>query len=132
MPVEFSLNFLSKSFALLGSADDSSWLSGFGLCSLEGVDKFCNGVSIDNESVESKGFEAFGIDCSVVFVHGHSRLSNGVDVDENGEVVQLVVGGEGSCLPDAALHHLAVPTYAVNAVVNLVEEFAGVGHPCCH
>ena len=132
MPVEFSLNFLSKSFALLGSADDGGGLSGFGLGSLEGVDKFCNGVSVDNESVESKGFESFGIDGSVVFVHGHSGLSDGVDVDKDCEVVQLVVGGEGCCLPDAALHHLAVPTDAVNAVVDLVKVFAGVGHPCCY
>ena len=39
-----------------------------------------------------------------------------VDVDNGNQVVQFVVGGEGSCLPHTALSSLSVSHHAVHSV----------------
>jgi hypothetical protein len=63
-----------------------------------------------------------------MLIHGKSRLADGVDIAEDDEIVELVVASKGSCFPDASFNNLAITSYAVNSVVDLVVVFARVSH----
>lgn len=85
-------------------------------------------MAVDKDSVESKGLESGVINCEVVLVHGETRLTDSIDIAEDDEIVELVVAGKGSCLPDASFNDLSITSNAVDSVVDLVVVFARVSH----
>lgn len=64
------------------------------------------------------------VNTEVMTVHRCLGLSECVDIDKNGEVVEFVVTREGRGLPNAALCDFSVARNAVNVVVDFVIVLA--------
>jgi hypothetical protein len=132
MPVEVALHLLHKTLTLQSLANEGSGLVSLLPPFLQRCNQLLNAVAVHHDNMEPKCPESLLVDFSVVGVHGLLGLPECVDVNEYSQVVQLVVAGKRSRFPDAALGHLAVPSYAVYPVGDLVEVLARVGHTRGH
>ena len=65
-------------------------------------------VAVDLDRVPAERLEPLRVRVEVPAVHRLAALTEAVDVDDRGEVVELVEGGVLGCLPHRPLRHLAV------------------------
>lgn len=102
------------------------------MCVGEPCDYLCDGVTVDDDSIEAKGLEPGLVDFGVMGIHGFLGLSERVDIDKDSEVVKVVLASKSSCLPNAALGYFSVTCDTVDVVVDVVEILARVGHARSH
>ncbi len=106
----------ADALALEGAGEDRGRLAlgglGLAVCPVDRVDV----VAVHLDGVPAEGLEAAGVGVEVVAVPGRAALAEPVDVDDHGEVVQVLVPGVLGGLPDGALGHLAVAAQHPDAV----------------
>ena len=86
-------------------------------------------VAVDLDRMPAEGAQAVGVRGQIPAVHGLSALAEPVDVDDRGQVVELVEGGVFGCLPHRALGHLAVAADHPDPERQAVEPLPGERHP---
>jgi hypothetical protein len=86
-------------------------------------------VTVDLDRLPAEGPGALGVDVEIPAVHRLRALSEPVDVDDRGQVVELLVRAVIEGLPDRALGHLAVAAEHPDPVREPVEPLAGERHP---
>jgi hypothetical protein len=77
-------------------------------------------MAVDHERLEAKSSELLRVFVDVMPVHGLLSLSEGVHIEEEGQVTEFVVAGERGGLPDGSLGALPVPDDAVHPVLYFV------------
>ncbi len=111
--------------ALEGAGDDRGGLSpggqGLAVGTVDGVDV----VAVDLDRVPSEGPETARVGVEVVAVPGGAALAEAVDVDDHGEVVEVLVPGVFGGLPHRSLGQLAVAAQHPHAEVGVLEPLAG-------
>ena len=86
-------------------------------------------VAVDLDRVPAERAQAVRVRGQIPAVHGLAPLAEPVDVDDRGQVVELVEGGVLGRLPHRALGHLAVPADDPDPERQAVEPLAGERHP---
>ena len=89
-----------------------------------GVDRLVV-MAVDRDRVPAEGFRAAHVGVEVPADHRLARLAEPVDVDDRGEVVELLVSGVLEGLPHRALGHLGVSAQAPGPERQAVEPLAG-------
>ena len=107
--------------------DDRRFAGRRGRIAVGGVD-LLDVVAVDLDRVPAEGTSALQIPLEVPAVHRLAALAEAVDVEDRGQVVQLVVPGVLERLPDRALGGLAVTAQHPDAVRQAVEVLAGDCH----
>ncbi len=110
--------------ALEGAGEDRGGLSGGGPGLAEGAVDRADVVPVDLDGVPAEGLEAAGVGVQVVAVPGRSALAEPVDVDDRGEVVEMLVRRVLGRLPHRALGQLAVPAQHPHPVADAVQALA--------
>jgi hypothetical protein len=82
-------------------------------------------VAVDLDRVPAESLGPLRIRVEIPAVHRLSALAEPVDVDDRGQVVELLVGAVLEGLPHRALGHLAVTAECPDPVRKLVEPLAG-------
>ncbi len=82
-------------------------------------------VAVDRDRVPAEALGAAHVAVEVPAVHRLARLAEPVDVDDRGQVVELVERAVLERLPDRSLRHLGVAAQAPDAVGQAVEPLAG-------
>ena len=114
--------------ALLGLGDDRDRLAdgvlGLGVGGLDRLDV----VAVDRDRLPAERLDAADVAVEVPAEHRLARLAEAVDVDDRGDVVELLPAGVLEGLPHRALGHLGVAAQHPHAVGQLVQRAAGHRH----
>src|SRR5580765_4150184 len=86
-------------------------------------------VTVDLDRVPAERACPFDVDAGVPADHRLAALTQPVDVDDRGQIVELVVRRMLERLPHRALGHLTVSAEHPHARWEPVEEFRGEAHP---
>ena len=96
-----------------------------GECAVDRLDV----VAVDDDRVPAERPRTRDVDVEVPADHRLAALAQPVDVDDRGQVVELVVRGVLERLPHRALGHLAVAAQHPDAVRDAIEPLAGERRP---
>ena len=98
---------------------------GFGVGRVDRLDV----VAVDLDRMPAERLRPRAVVVELPLVHRRAALPEPVDVEDRGQVVELVVPGVLERLPDRALGRLAVAAEHPDAVGQPVEVLAGDRHP---
>ena len=104
----FAARDCAEPFALLGTGDDRQWPGRVVIGRCEGVVDGQQVVPVDLEGPPAEGPGPTGVGTGVTVRHRRPALPQAVDVHDDHEVAEAVVGGVLERLPDRAFSHLAV------------------------
>ena len=113
--------------ALAGAGQDHGGPVGFGRVAERFVD-LAEVVPVDGDGVAAERLDPLGVRVQVPAELGGAALTEAVDVDDRGQLVQPVVGRLVERLPHRPLGHLAVAAQHPDVVWQLVEVPSGQGH----
>lgn len=86
-------------------------------------------MAVDDQGPGAERLDPRRVALEIPFQLGGTALAEPVDVDDGGEVAQLVVAGFVQRLPHRALSGLAVSTEHPGVIVQLVQVAARQAHP---
>ncbi len=86
-------------------------------------------VAVDRDCVPAERAGTRDVDVEIPADHRLATLSQPVDVEDRGQVVELVVGRMLECLPHRALCHLAVAAENPGVGGDAIEALGGEGRP---
>jgi hypothetical protein len=115
------------SLALLGLGDDRGGHAVVQRLVHRSVDLF-EVVAVDNDGVPAECLDAALVRLHVPLELGGTALAQPVDVDDGGDVVELLEACPGEALPDGALGALAVADNRPHVVRGAQRTLGGHGH----
>ena len=101
VPIEF-IGDQAEAVAFDGAGDDGLRLAFGGLGAIEGGEDGGDVMTVNDLGIEAFGFEFQAIAFHIVLVHGGFALAEAVDISDDGEIIEIVVRGEGGGFPDLA------------------------------
>ena len=65
---------------------------------------------------------------STYLKRSETRLTKSININDGGEVIKLIGGGEVSSFPDGTFNSLTITHHTVVSVVNFVNILGGISH----
>lgn len=130
VPVQLIFNVSSEVSSLEGLGNNGEGLSivvlsGF----LEGLDAVIDVVTVNDDGFPTESSESFSIWFETFISQGGvSGLSETVDIDNGGEVIELVVSSEVSSFPDGTFNGFTVSHHTVVSVGDFINVLGGISH----
>ena len=117
----------SKRLTFVSLADQASWLVLAVLGIIESTAKALHVMAVHNDCIEAKSSHPISVDFHLMTQSSGLALTKTVDIQDGHEVVQLVVAGKGSRLPNTALSGLTITHHAEHTIAVCVCVCGGGG-----
>ena len=119
---------LAEAFALDGPGDHDGRLAG-GLAGLaQRLVDLLHVVAVDDDGSAAKGLDPITVDIGFPFVFGWAALAKPVDVEDGGEIRELVIARLVEALPDRPFSQLAIAGQRPDVIRQLIELATGERH----
>ena len=126
-PTDFP--YLGNALALYGLCNDDAWLALNGLCTCKSRFDGVEIVSVDGLYVKAESLELLVDRFRAGNFTDRAVNLQAVEVDNQAEIIEVVVGCKHSSFPNLTLFNLAIAEQRVNTVI-FVINLAGKRHAC--